>query len=381
MQILAPTAKKDNRSAQNFPNFEPFWQQPLQNAGRILVKTTAATQKQARNGRSGKAKQTAHTALLTNEQRKDLFLYMLQAREFDMAMLRLYRQGRAFGGVYSQIGNEATAVGSAFALRHSDGLFPMHRDIGAHFVRGQSLDALMLNHTARVGSMMRGTDGTGHYADVSKKIYGNVSHLGAMIPVAAGYVLAAKMRGEDTVAMTYIGDGGSQVGDFHEAMNFAAVQKLPLVLIVENNQYAYSTPNSEEFACAKLSDRALGYGCYGETIDGTDVELVYETCLKAVERARAGEGPSIIEAITMRMRGHAEHDDARYVPKEMVAEWEKRDPVARYQDALIKSKVLTKKNVEEIRADLAERMNKAIDDAMAQPYPPAEEGRKNVFVD
>lgn len=347
------------------------------------MKTTDATRKQTRNGRAGKAKKAAqaHAALLSDEQRKDLFLYMLQAREFDMAMLRLYRQGRAFGGVYSQIGNEATAVGSAFALRESDALFPMHRDIGGHFVRGQSLDALMLNHTARVGSMMRGTDGTGHYADVSKKIYGNVSHLGAMIPVAAGYALAAKMRGEDTVAMTYIGDGGAQVGDFHEAMNLAAVQKLPLVLIIENNQYAYSTPNSQEFACAKLSDRAIGYGCYGETIDGTDVELVYETCHKAVERARAGEGPSIIEAITMRMRGHAEHDDARYVPKEMLEEWEQRDPIARYQEILIKSKVLTKKVVEEIRADLTERMNKAIDDAMEKPYPPAEEGRKNVFVD
>lgn len=348
------------------------------------MKTKAATQAGAKNGRrtaKNTSKDTQHSALLSDEQRKSIFLHMLQAREFDMAMLRLYRQGRAFGGVYSQIGNEATAVGSAFALRESDALFPMHRDIGAHFVRGQSLEALMLNHTAREGSMMRGTDGTGHYADVSKKLYGNVSHLGAMIPVAAGYVLAAKMRGEDTVAMTYIGDGGSQVGDFHEAMNLAAVHKLPLILIVENNQYAYSTPNSEEFACARLSDRAIGYGCYGETIDGTDVELVYSTCLKAVERARAGEGPSIIETVTMRMRGHAEHDDARYVPKELVGEWEAKDPIAQYQAFLLKKKILTEQEIETIRKDLAEEMNRAIDDAMAKPYPPAEEGRKNVFVD
>lgn len=348
------------------------------------MKTKAATQAGAKNGRrtaKNTSKDTQHSALLSDEQRKSIFLHMLQAREFDMAMLRLYRQGRAFGGVYSQIGNEATAVGSAFALRESDALFPMHRDIGAHFVRGQSLEALMLNHTAREGSMMRGTDGTGHYADVSKKLYGNVSHLGAMIPVAAGYVLAAKMRGEDTVAMTYIGDGGSQVGDFHEAMNLAAVHKLPLILIVENNQYAYSTPNTEEFACARLSDRAIGYGCYGETIDGTDVELVYSTCLKAVERARAGEGPSIIETVTMRMRGHAEHDDARYVPKELVGEWEAKDPIAQYQAFLLKKKILTEPEIETIRKDLAEEMNRAIDDAMAKPYPPAEEGRKNVFVD
>lgn len=351
----------------------------------MKTRTTSAKRKPSRNGSGAKASTVELAAqsvsALSNEDRKKMFLHMLQAREFDMAMLRLYRQGRAFGGVYSQIGNEATSVGSAYALRMSDALFPMHRNIGGHFVRGQSLEALMLNHTARVGSMMRGTDGTGHYADVSKKIYGNVSHLGAMIPVAAGYVLSAKMRGEDTVAMTYIGDGGSQVGDFHEAMNFASVQKLPLVLIVENNQYAYSTPNSEEFACTRLSDRAIGYGCFGETIDGTDVELVYEACLRAVERARAGEGPSIIEAVTMRMRGHAEHDDARYVPKELLTEWEKRDPIAQYQDSLLKSGIITEQEVELLRKQLSEEMNKAIDDAMALPYPPAEEGRKHVFVD
>ena len=351
----------------------------------MKTRTTSAKRKPSRNGSSKKASSGAPAirpaSSLGDDQRKQLFLHMLQAREFDMAMLRLYRQGRAFGGVYSQIGNEATSVGSAFALRMSDALFPMHRNIGGHFVRGQSLDALMLNHTARVGSMMRGTDGTGHYADIPKKIYGNVSHLGAMIPVAAGYVLASKMRGEDTVAMTYIGDGGSQVGDFHEAMNFASVQKLPLVLIVENNLYAYSTPNSEEFACARLSDRAAGYGCFGETVDGTDVELVYETCLRAVERARAGEGPSIIETLTMRMRGHAEHDDARYVPKELFAEWEPRDPIARYQQFLLDRGVVTEQEIDELRRQLSEEMNKAIDDAMALPYPPAEEGRKNVFID
>ncbi len=351
----------------------------------MKTRTTSAKGKPLRHGSGKKASSDIPAvqpmSALGDDDRKKLFLHMLQAREFDMAMLRLYRQGRAFGGVYSQIGNEATAVGSAYAMRMSDALFPMHRDIGGHFVRGQSLEALMLNHTARVGSMMRGTDGTGHYADASKKIYGNVSHLGAMIPVAAGYVLSSKMRGEDTVAMTYIGDGGSQVGDFHEAMNFAAVQKLPLVLIVENNQYAYSTPNSEEFACTRLSDRAIGYGCFGETIDGTDVELVYETCRRAVERARAGEGPSIIEAVTMRMRGHAEHDDARYVPKGLVDEWEKRDPIALYQESLLQRGVMTEQEIADLRKQLSEEMNKAIDDAMALPYPPAEEGKKHVFVD
>ncbi len=319
--------------------------------------------------------------LLTNPQRIEMFRYMLQAREFDLAMQRLNRQGRAFGGVYSQTGNEASSVGSAYAMGNKDVLFPMHRNIGGHFVFGQDLNTLMLAFLAREGSLMRGTDGTGHYADVGKRIYGNVSHLGAMIPVAAGFVLASKMRGESVVSMTYIGDGGAQTGEFHEGVNFASVQKLPLVLIIENNQYAYSSPNSVEFACEKLSDRALGYGCFGETIDGTDVELVYETCFKAVERARNGEGPSLIETNTMRMRGHAEHDDFAYVPKDLLEYWQKRDPIDRYEKFLLSKKILSEDDITAMRAKLIEEIRAAIDYAVELPFPPAEEGFKNIFVD
>jgi TPP-dependent pyruvate/acetoin dehydrogenase alpha subunit len=318
---------------------------------------------------------------VSNEQRITFLRNMLMAREFDLAMQRLNRQGRAFGGVYSQTGNEATSVGSASALGSTDVLFPMHRNIGGHFVFGQELDVLMKAFLAREGSLMRGTDGTGHYADPAKRIYGNISHLGAMIPVAAGFTMAAKLRGETCIAMTYIGDGGAQTGEFHEAMNFASVQKLPLILIIENNQYAYSSPNSIEFACKQLSDRALGYGCHGITIDGTDVELVYATCLDAVKRARKGEGPTIIETITMRMRGHAEHDDFSYVPKELLEHWQKMDPVDRYIDHCIAKKVLKKTEIEAMRADIIQQMRDAIDAVIDLPFPPAEEAFKNVFVD
>jgi len=318
---------------------------------------------------------------LTNDQRISMFRFMLQAREFDLAMQRLNRQGRAFGGVYSQTGNEASSVGSAFALGDKDVLFPMHRNIGGHFVFGQDLNTLMLAFLAREGSLMRGTDGTGHYADVNKRIYGNISHLGAMIPVAAGFVLASKMRGENVVSMTYIGDGGSQTGEFHEGMNFASVQKLPFILIIENNQYAYSSPNSVEFACKHLSDRALGYGCHGETIDGTDIEIVYDACWKAAERARRGEGPSIIETVTMRMRGHAEHDDFSYVPREELEYWQKRDPIDRYQNFLLEKKILTMDDITAMRTTLIEEIRAAIDYAVELPFPPAEEGLKGVFVD
>lgn len=320
-------------------------------------------------------------SLLTPDQRKEILTYMLMAREFDTAMLRLYRQGKAFGGVYSQLGNEAVSVGSAYALDTArDVLFPMHRNIGSHFVFGQDLDQLMLNHLAREGSQMRGTDGTGHYADPAKRIYGNVSHLGAMIPVAAGFSLADQLRGVTTVSLTFIGDGGAQVGEVHEALNFAAVHKIPLILIIENNQYAYSTPNSLEFACERLSDRAIGYGMFGTTIDGTDVELVYATCKEAVERARLGEGPSLIETKTMRMRGHAEHDDFSYVPKELLEEWSAKDPVETYITRIVNEGVMTADEVKALRETTLARMIEAIDRALEHPWPAAEEGFKNVFM-
>ncbi len=323
-----------------------------------------------------------HTSsLLTDGERKKIFYRMLQAREFDLAMIRLFKQGRAFGGVYSQIGNEATSVGSASALAVDDAYFPMHRNVGGHFTRGQELRTMLKNFLAREGSMMRGTDGTGHYADVGKKVFGNVSHLGSMIPVAVGYAMAAKMRGENTVAMTYIGDGGAQTGEFHEGINLAAVQRAPLVLIIENNQYAYSSPNSVEFACERLSDRALGYGCTGATIDGTDVELVFETCKNAVENARTTGVPAIIECVTMRMRGHAEHDDFSYVPREMLETWQKRDPLARYEQVMLDHKLHTPSEIEAMRKQLSDEMNAAIDDVVALPFPAPEEGRRLVFVD
>lgn len=318
---------------------------------------------------------------VTKDQRIFFLRNMLMAREFDLAMQRLNRQGRAFGGVYSQIGNEATSVGSASALGPNDVLFPMHRNIGGHFVFGQELDVLMKAFLARDGSLMRGTDGTGHYADPAKRIYGNISHLGAMIPVAAGFTMAAKLRGESCVAMTYIGDGGAQTGEFHEGMNFASVKKLPLILIIENNQYAYSSPNSIEFACKQLSDRALGYGCHGVTIDGTDVELVYDTCLDAVKRARKGDGPTIIETITMRMRGHAEHDDFSYVPKSLLEHWQKMDPIDRYIAHCIAKKALKQSEVEDLRNEIIQSMRDAIDAVIDLPFPPAEEAFKNVFID
>jgi len=228
--------------------------------------------------------------------------------------------------------------------------------------------------------MMRGTDGTGHYADPQRKLYGNISHLGAMIPVAVGYALAAQLKGEPIVVLNYIGEGGAQTGEFHEGLNFAAVRKAPFVLIIENNQYAYSTPTNEEYACEKLSDRAIGYGIFGETIDGTDVERVYEATFHAVERARRGEGPSLIEAICMRMRGHAEHDNASYVPRELLEYWKKRDPLLRYQRFLVENGILAEADIQRMRQEIEAETVRVLDEVLQLPFPPAEEAFKNVFL-
>ena len=308
-------------------------------------------------------------ASLSNPERLEIFYYMKLARECDNAILRLYKQGKIVGGAYTGNGNEATAVGSAYALEERDYLFPMHRDLGAHLAKGQTLRNIFLQQFGRANSLTRGRDGTGHYADPALRIYGNASHLAAMIPVAAGVALAVSMRKEDAVVLNYIGDGGSNVGEFHEGLNMAAVMKLPLVLIIENNQYAYSTPVAKQYAAQKLSDRAVGYGIPGVTIDGTNVTLVYETCCKAVDRARRGEGPTLIETITMRMHGHSASDDASYVPKEMLEEWRKKDPIDRFERILTADRVLNEK----VKTEMEERIRREIDEAIGfaieSPHP------------
>ncbi|GBD07348.1 2-oxoisovalerate dehydrogenase subunit alpha [bacterium HR21] len=320
------------------------------------------------------------SAALTDTERVQLLEWMLWAREFDWTLIRLYRQGRAVGSVFAQLGNEAVAVGTAFALRPTDAVFPMHRDLGVHFVRGQDLHALLATHLAREGSLTRGTDGTVHYADPARRIFGNISHLGAMLPVAVGYALAARLKGEDTVVLTFIGDGGAQTGEFHEAVNFAAVHKLPVVIVIENNQYAYSTPNRLQYACTFQADRAIGYGCFGEVVDGTDVELVYDACRRAVERARRGEGPTLLETLTFRQRGHAEHDDASYVPEAIRRYWAARDPVDRYSAFLLERGLLSPAQLEELREQIRQRLKQALDEVLQRPFPAPEEAFRGVFL-
>jgi TPP-dependent pyruvate/acetoin dehydrogenase alpha subunit len=316
---------------------------------------------------------------LSSQDCLELYYNMIRAREFDNGIIRLYRQSKMLGGAYTAIGNEATSIGSAFALNKDDYLFPMHRDIGAHFVKGQSAKQLMLNHLAKKDGLTRGRDGTGHYYDRELRIIGNISHLAAMIPVAVGVALACKMRNEKKVVLNYIGDGGASVGDFHEGINIAAVMKLPFVLIIENNQYAYSTPLKKQYACKNLIDRAEGYGIPGELIDGTDVLAVYDACKLAFERARNGEGPTLIESVTMRMRGHAEHDDASYVPKEIFEYWKKKDPIEQFEKYLMQCGILNNEIKNDLHKKAIDEINDAIDFAEKNPYPDGEEASEGVY--
>jgi TPP-dependent pyruvate/acetoin dehydrogenase alpha subunit len=200
-----------------------------------------------------------------------------------------------------------------------------------------------------------------------------------MIPMGVGMALASRMRGEDAVVMNYIGDGGSNVGDFHEGVNMAAVMRLPFVLIIENNQFAYSTPVSRQSAAEKLSDRAVGYGIPGVTVDGTDVIAVYEICREAVDRARKGGGPALIESVTMRMHGHSAADDAAYVPEGLLERWKKKDPLETYRTRLMEEGLLDEARLLEIEKQIAAELEEAVASAEASPYPPGEEAAEGVF--
>jgi acetoin:2,6-dichlorophenolindophenol oxidoreductase subunit alpha len=266
---------------------------------------------------------------LTADDLLQIYYFMQLTRSCEEAVRRLYLQGKLVGAVYTSRGQEGTAVASAYALRDGDYCAPLIRDLGASFTRGVDPRALFAQWLGRAPGPSGGRDGNLHFGVAERGVLAPISMLGATIPLCAGVALAARQRGEDRVAMAYIGDGGSNTGDFHEGLNFAAVLKLPLVLILEDNGFAYSTPTGKHAAVRTFADRAAAYGIPGVTIDGNDVIAVYDACHAAVQRARAGEGPTLIEVKTFRMRGHAEHDDAFYVPKGLHEEWAARDPVDR----------------------------------------------------
>ncbi|HEX7290230.1 MAG TPA: thiamine pyrophosphate-dependent dehydrogenase E1 component subunit alpha [Conexibacter sp.] len=321
----------------------------------------------------GPAEAPAH---LTTADRVELLRTMLLMRAIEARALALYRQGRVPGSFYDGFGQEAVSVGAAFALGPRDRLCPLHRDLGAHLVRGVEPARILAQYMGRASGVTGGRDGNVHFGDPATGVVGMVSMLPDMMCVATGMAMAFKLRGEPRVALTWFGDGATSRGDFHEAMNWAGVQRLPVVFVLENNQFAYSTPLSKQFAVDPV-ERARVYGFPGVTVDGNDVEAVFEAVLAARVRALAGEGPTLVEAVTMRMHGHAAHDDMRYVPPQLLAEWAERDPIERQERRVAELGV----DVAELRAAVEAEVAAAAEEALAAPMPEPADAVRGVFAE
>jgi TPP-dependent pyruvate/acetoin dehydrogenase alpha subunit len=299
---------------------------------------------------------------------------MLLMRGIEERAMSLYRQGKVPGSFYDGFGQEAVSAGAAFAMAPEDRLCILHRDLAAHVIRGVTPTRIFAQYMGRAAGITAGRDGNVHFGDRELGCVGMVSMLPDMMLVATGMAMAFKLRGEARCALTWFGDGSTSRGDFHEAMNWAGVQKLPVVFVLENNQYAYSTPLDKQFAVDPVK-RAAAYGFAGVTVDGNDVEVMFDATREARERAVSGEGPTLIEAVTMRMHGHAAHDDMKYVPKAQVEEWRLRDPIDRQEKRLRSLGV----DVDGLRAAVAAEIDAAAAEALGGPMPSVDGVLEGVF--
>jgi pyruvate dehydrogenase E1 component alpha subunit/2-oxoisovalerate dehydrogenase E1 component alpha subunit len=314
---------------------------------------------------------------LHQERCVELYRWMLLNRRMEQALENLYKQGKVVGGVYFGLGQEACSCASAFALDPEDWFAPMIRNQGSQLVRGFHARDIMMQYMAKADSPTRGKDGTSHYGDIeSRNMVSPISMLGDLLPVMAGVSLGARLQGKELACLTWIGDGGQSTGVSYEGINFAAVRKLGLVLVVESNLWAYSTPTEYQVAVRDLANRAIGYGIPAVIVDGTDACQVYDATREAVERAHRGEGPTMIEAKMMRMKGHAIHDAAAYVPKELLEFWRKRDPIDRFEKFLLGKKWLTaeqsRKLNDEVERELEAEREFAVNSPMPEPHTAAE---------
>lgn len=317
---------------------------------------------------------------LTKQQYLDLYYYMRLNRAVEDTMVKLFRQNKIVGGLYSSLGQEAVSVGTAYALDKKDWLAPMIRNIGALLVKGVPPRDVFMQHMAKYDSPTKGKDGTSHFGDLEKlHIVSPISMLGDLIPVMTGIAIGGRYLGQKIVTMTWIGDGGSSTGVFHEGLNFAATQKAPFVLILENNLWAYSTPVRRQVPLENLADRAKAYGISSYIVDGNNVVDVFTTAREAVNRARKGEGPILIEAKTFRRLGHAQHDPAEYVPKDMRAYWEARDPIAQYEKFLTNEKLLDARGKKELEDKIEKLLAKDREFAENSPMPPPEFAEAGVY--
>jgi pyruvate dehydrogenase E1 component alpha subunit/2-oxoisovalerate dehydrogenase E1 component alpha subunit len=309
--------------------------------------------------RAPKAKESP-SSTLSREQLLDLYYWMRLTRTLEERLVALYRQTKVVGGLFRSLGQEADAVGSAYALERRDILSPLIRNLGSMLVKGATPVEILKQYMAKGDSPTRGRELNIHFGDTDRGFIGQISPLGDMVPVMAGVTLSFKMRRQDRVGLVYVGDGATSTGAFHEGINFAAVQKCPLVVIVENNGYAYSTPTAKQTAAKHFVDKAIGYGVPGEQADGNDVLAVYDVTRRAVDRARRGDGVTLLELMTYRRKGHAEHDNQSYVPAGEIERWEmENDPLTRYVARLRDEFEFTDGDIEAVD----ERVRSVVDDA------------------
>jgi TPP-dependent pyruvate/acetoin dehydrogenase alpha subunit len=326
----------------------------------------------------------AAAAGLGRDQLIELYYYMRLTRSLEERLVNLYRQTKVVGGLFRSLGQEADAVGSAYALDRSKGdiLSPLIRNLGSMLVQGALPNEIIKQYMAKGDSPTRGRELNIHYGDLVRGFIGQISQLGDMVPVMAGVTLTFKMRGEDRVGLVYVGDGATSTGAFHEGINFAAVQRCPLVVVVENNGYAYSTPLSKQTAAKELRDKAIGYGIASEQADGNDVIATYEATKRGVDRARSGGGVTLVELITYRRKGHAEHDNQSYVPPGEIEKWAtSNDPIDRYIRVLTEQHGVTSDELAAVDARIMEEIDRATDEADTSPMPEPTDALVGIYAD
>lgn len=323
-----------------------------------------------------------YAARLTRAQKLELYRWMRLTRSLEERLVALYRQTKVVGGLFRSLGQEADACGSAYALERRDIMSPLIRNLGSMLVKGATPTEILKQYMAKGDSPTRGRELNIHFGDLDRGFVGQISHLGDMVPVMAGVALSFKLRGEDRVVLVYVGDGATSTGAFHEGINFAAVQKVPLVCIVENNGYAYSTPTEKQTAARAYVDKAPGYGIPGVVADGNDVLATYEVTRAAVDRARAGGGPTLIELVTYRRKGHAEHDNQSYVPDGEIEWWAaNNDPIDRYIRWLGQHEHVTADEFAALDADVLAQIDRATDEAEASGFPEPVDCLDGIYAD
>lgn len=345
----------------------------------MAARKTGNTRKPAAQVKAGRLSRPSDA--LTLEQKLELYYYMRLTRSLEERLVALYRQTKVVGGLFRSLGQEADAVGACYALERRDIMSPLIRNMGAMLVKGATPLEILRQYMAKGDSPTRGRELNIHFGDLDRGFVGQISPLGDMIPVMSGVTLTFRMRGEDRVGLVFIGDGATSTGAFHEGINFAAVQRCPLVVAVESNRYAYSTPTAKQTAAKQMIDKAAGYGVPSEQADGNDVLAVYDATKRAVDRARAGGGVTLIELLTYRRKGHAEHDNQSYVPPGEIEWWEKNnDPIDRYV-AVLHAMGVSPERLAELDAQVMQDIDRATDLAEQSPPPDALDALQGVYAD